>query len=480
MYLVHKKVVQEVKAHGRLVVLGLLLRAVGLGEVADEQPDVLHGLVVADVIAHVARRDGCLLVRGDLDDAKLREVKLDDWRERRLDLLHNRVTPSVLVVVGRRTVEIVEGLAHAAHHLVDDVGRLIGASHVVGHGQVGLLVRQELIDVVVDLVVRDTLLVDVDQVVPDVRVATVLVFLLEDFVAADLVGVTALGADDEPVGVLVVVDASNQLLARVGVGVLDWNVRQLVGVIDGRPFALFVAREDVEELGVLLTELLGVVHHVVVLVVHEEEAIRLVWREVLDERLAAALEVLRDGLIEHITVRLRWVKVARIVDVWNRRGAEEPHTFVFVRVDHCALIGLLDEVGILGLEEVLVDRHALRNLVGERDDDVLTEGLLDIDNHAACLLVEILEVLDIGALVGVVEEDERVGLENLLHLEHRVVLLGLEKVLEAVGEGARVVLLVDGLHVNEHLGDVGEVGGVHVFLIEQLQLSTIKHDFSFF
>jgi hypothetical protein len=24
------------------------------------------------------------------------------------------------------------------------------------------------------------------------------------------------------------------------------------------------------------------------------------------------------------------------------------------------------------------------------------------------------------------------------------------------------------------------VGGVHVFLIEQLQLSTIKHDFSFF
>lgn len=422
---------------------------------ADEQADVLHRLVVADVVADVARRDGCLLVRGDLDDAELREVEADDGGERRVGLLHNRVAPRVLVVIGRRAVEAVQRLADAAQRLVDDVGRLVRAPLLVGHRE-RVLVGHILVDVIDDLVVRHTLHVDVHHVVPDVGAAAVLVLLLENLVAAHLVGLAALGADDDTV---VLFDGLDALVVRVRVGVLHRQVNEPVGIVHERPLALLVAREDVEELGVVLTEVLRVVHHVVVLVVDEQEAVRLVGREVLDKVLArAALKVLGNGLVEHLPVRLGRVKVARKVDVGDGRGAEVPLVLVVVDVDHRALERLLDVVGVLCLEQVLVDRRALRNLVGERDDDVLADGLLDVDDDAARLLVQVFEVQDVAALVGVVEEDERLGLEDLLELEHRVVLLDLHVELKLVDKRVVALLLGDLL---EHLENVGEVSRVH-------------------
>ena len=65
---------------------------------------------------------------------------------------------------------------------------------------------------------------------------------------------------------------------------------------------------------------------------------------------------------------------------------------------------------------------------------------------------------DVGALVGVVEQDERVVLEDRLDLEHREVVVGLKEVLEFHGEKTLLVLRLDGL---EHLGDGREVGRVH-------------------
>jgi len=464
--LVAKEAVQEAEAHRRLVVLRLLALREHLGEVADEQPDVLHGLVVADVVADVAGRDGLIAVRGDLDDAQLREVEAHDWRERRVDLLHDVVAPRVLVVVGRRAVEAVQRLADVAECLVDHVGRLVGAPHVVGHGERLLVVGHVLADVIHDLVVRDALHVDVNHVVPDVGVAAVLALLLEDLVAAHLVGLAALGADDERVDRFVLLDAGYALLERERVCVFHRQVVEAVGVVDRLSLALLVAREDVEQLLVVLAKLLGVVHHVVVLVVDQEETVRLVRREAVDEPLAV-VPVLVEDLVEHLAVRLGRVEVARIVDVRDGRGAEEPVVLVVVHVDHRALEALLDLVGVLRLQEVVVDRHALRDLVRERDDDVLADGLVDVDDDAARLLIQVLEVRHIAALVGVVEEDERAGLENLLHLEHRVVLVRAHVVLQAVGEGDLLILLRNNL---EHLENVGEVGRVHFFQVNQLYM----------
>ena len=455
--LVAKEAVEEAEAHRRLVVLRLLALREHLGEVAHEQPDVLHGLVVADVVADGARRDRRRLVRGDLDDAELREVEAHDRRERRFRLLHDVVAPRVLVVVGRRAVEPVQRLADVAERLVDEVGRLVGAPHVVDHRERLLAVGRVLADVIVDLVVRHALHVDVHHVLPDVGVAAVLALLLENLVAAHLVGLAALGADDERIDGAVLADLCE------AIRVFHRQLGQPVGVVDRLSLVLLVAREDVEQLRVVLAKLLGVVHHVVVLVVDEEEAVRFVRREELDELLAVA-RVLGEGLVEHLAVRLGRVEVARVVHVRDGRGAEEPVVLVVVHKDHRALEALLDHVGVLRLEEVLADRHALRDLVRERHDDVLADGLVGVNDDAARLLVQFLEVRHVVALVGVVEQEERVGLENLLELEHRVVLLLAHVVLQAVEEGDLLALLRDNL---EHLENVGEVGRVHFFQVNQ-------------
>lgn len=410
---------------------------------------------MANVVADGARRNRRLFVGGDLDDAQLREVKAHDWCEHRVSLLHDRVAPGVTVVVGGSAVEAVEGLADVAEDLVNHVGRVVGAPDLVRHDERLLLLGAELVDVIDDLVVGDTLLVDIDQVVPDVRVATVLCLLLEDLGAGNLVGLALLRADDKPIDIL---DARDALLASAGVRVHHKQVVQLVSVVDSLALGVLVAREHVEELGIVLAQLLGVVHHVVVLVVHEKEPVRLVGRKVLDEGLAVE-GVLGDSLVEHLAVGLGRVKVARIVDVRDGRSPEVPHLFVVVHVNHRALVRHIDDVRLLRLQEVLIERQALRNLVGERDDDVLPKRLLDVDDDAARLVVQILEVGDVGALVGVVEEDERLGLEDLLDLEHRVKVLHLEVVLEVLQEVSLALLLRDSL---EHLENVREVGGVHL------------------
>ena len=325
--LVAKEAVEEAEAHRRLVVLRLLALREHLGEVAHEQPDVLHGLVVADVVADGARRDGRRLVRGDLDDAELREVEAHYRCESRFRLLHDVVAPRVLVVVGRRAVEPVQRLADVAERLVDEVGRLVGAPHVVDHRERLLAVGRVLADVIVDLVVRHALHVDVHHVLPDVGVAAVLALLLEDLVAAHLVGLAALGADDERIDGAVLADLGEAFR------VFHRQLGQPVGVVYRLSLVLLVAREDVEQLRVVLTKLLGVVHHVVVLVVDEEEAVRLVRRQELDELLAVA-RVLGEGLVEHLAVRLGRVEVARVVHVRDGRGAEEPVVLVVVHEDH--------------------------------------------------------------------------------------------------------------------------------------------------
>lgn len=454
--LVGEQRVEEGEAHRRLVVLGVLLRGVELGEVAHEEADILDRLVNANVVADRLRRDRRLRVRRDLDAAQLRQVKPDDRRERRVDLLVDRVATSVLVVVGGRAVHSVQRVADVAHHLVNDIGGLVDTPHVVGHRQAVLLFGKVLDDVVVDLVGLVSLHVDREHVVPDVRVAAVLGLLLEDLFAADLVDVTLLRAHDDAVRLRVVKDRLLALLEREGVGVFDRAVAELVGVVGGCTLGCLVAREHVEEHCVVVAELLGVVHDVVVLVVDKQEAVGLVGREVLDEFLAGQ----PDCLVEHLAVRLGRVEVAREVDVRDGRGAEEPQAFVVVDVDHRPFVRFLDAVGLLCDLDVLLAREALGDLVGERDDDVLAARLGHVDDHAARLLVQVLEVGDVGALVSVVEEDERLGLEDGLHLEHRVKLVGLEVVLEAVLEGD-VLFLEVGLDDLEHLGDVGEVGRVH-------------------
>ena len=107
-------------------------------------------------------------MRRNLDATKLREVKADDWREGRINLAVDVVASSVLVVVGRRAVHAVQRIAHVAHDLVDEVGRLVRASHRVGHRDALLVILEVLLDVVVDLVVRHALHVNVDHVDPDV------------------------------------------------------------------------------------------------------------------------------------------------------------------------------------------------------------------------------------------------------------------------------------------------------------------------
>lgn len=459
VFLVGEKGVEEGEAHRRLVLLRVLLRRVELGEVADEQPHVLDGLLLADVVADERRRNRRLRVRRDLDAAQLREVEADDGRQRRVNLLLDRVAASVLVVVGGCAVHAVHRLAHVPHHLVDEVGRLVRAPDVIRHRQALHLLRAVLGDVVFDHVVLVALHVDVEQVVPDVGVAAVLRLLVEDVLAAHLVDVAVVGAHDETVRALVGEDLVGALLERQHVRVLDRQLLKLVGVVRVRALGGLVAREDVEDLRVVLAELLRVVHHADVLVVDEEETVGLLRRKARREILAAH----PNRLVEHLAVRLGRVTVARAVDVRNRRGAEEPLLLVVVDEDHRPLVRLLDKVGVLRLLAVLLGRQALWDLVGQRDHNVLAGRLGDVDDDAARLLVKLLEVLDIRALVGVVEEDELVALEDLLDLEHRVVLLGLEVVLEVVVKGDVRVLLGVGLDDLEHLGNVREVGRVHLF-----------------
>lgn len=409
-------------------------------------------------MAHRHRRDGRLAVRGDLDATQLREVEANDRRKVAVHILVDLVAPRVLVVVGGRAVQTVDRRAHVAHNLVDDVGRLIHASLRVSLGERGLVAGEVVVDVIVDVVVGQSLHVDVRHVDPVVRVATVLHLALEDVLAAHLESVSIRLAHDHAVRV----DVCDNLLVvveRDHLRVLHCEIVQPVGVVGGQPLVLLVAREDVEEFRVVLTQLRRVIHQFGVLVVHKKEAVRLVGREALDKTLTAWLvEVLLDGLVEHRAVRLGRVGVARVVHVGDRRGAEEPLVVVVVHIDHRALICLGDAVGVLRLLDVLLEREGLGDLVGERDDDVLAERLGDVDDDAARLVVQLLEVRDVGALVGVVEEDKRLILEDGLDLEHREVVVGLEEVLEFDGESPLLILRLDGL---EHLGDGREVGRVH-------------------
>lgn len=325
----------------------MLLRSVGLREVAHEEPDVLHRLVEAKVVAHRHRCDGRIAVRGDLDATQLREVEADDRRKVAVHILVDLVAPHVLVVVGGRAVQSVDRRTHVAHHLVDDVGRLVHASLCVNLGERGLVAGEVVVDVIVDVVVGHSLHVDVRHVDPVVRVATVLHLALEDVLAAHLESVSIRLAHDHAVRV----DVCDNLLvvvARDHLRVLHRQVVKPVGIVGGHPLVLLVAREDVEEFRVVLAQLSRVIHQLGVLVVNKKEAVGLVGREALDKTLTARLvEVLLDCLVEHRAMRLGRVGVARVVHVGDRRGAEEPLVVVVVHVDHRALVRLGDDVGVL-------------------------------------------------------------------------------------------------------------------------------------
>ena len=288
----------------------------------------------------------------------------------------------------------------------------------------------ELRQIVLDVVVRHAQHVHMQHILPRVGIAEVDLLAAHNLVRRDLEQAAVRTGHEDPVSRCAgrrSLDVGDGVLARLELERGGYHQRRGIG---GLLQSLAVAGADLQDLGVLRAELLGVVHDVLVLVVHEQEGVGLRLVQTLRKLVAQVAgqdALLRTGrlglhdpsdrLVEHGSVGLGGVEIAARIHGGARGCPEEPLVVVMIYSDDSPLVREGARIPRLHGLLVLTDGHAPGDVLRKCDDHILARGSGQVQDDAASLVIERLEVIDVDALVGVVQKGETGVVKELLHLE---------------------------------------------------------------